>query len=83
MMRKRQQGLGWFGSLIVLALAVGAGYYAYTEVFGDGEEVAPSCAAAHNACLKKCRRTTTEAPAAQICQQECRREADACAAATR
>lgn len=80
-MRKRQLGLGWFGSLIVLALAVGAGYYAYTEVFVDDE--APSCAAAHNACLQKCRRTSTEAPAAQVCQQDCRREADACAAATR
>jgi hypothetical protein len=82
-MRKRQLGLGWFGSLIVLALAVGAGYYAYTEVFGDDEEPEPSCAAAHNACLQKCRRTSTEAPAAQSCQQDCKRAADACAAAKR
>jgi hypothetical protein len=82
MMRNRQQGLGWFGSLIALALAAGAGYYAYTEVFVDDEE-APSCTAAHNACLKTCRRTATEAPAAKACQQDCRRDADACAAATR
>ena len=82
-MRKRQLGLGWFGSLIVLALAVGAGWYAYTEVFGDDDAPPPSCAAAHNACLQKCRRTSTEAPAAQACQQDCKRETDACAAATR
>ena len=81
-MRKRQLGLGWFGSLIVLALAVGAGWYAYNEVFDD-DAPPPSCAAAQNACLQKCRRTSTEAPAAQACQQDCRREADACAAATR
>ena len=82
-MRKRQLGLGWFGSLIVLALAVGAGYYAYTEVFVDDDALPPSCAAAQNACLQKCRRTSTEAPAAQSCQQDCKREADTCAAATR
>ena len=82
-MNKRQRGLGWFGSLIVLALAVGAGYYAYTEVFDEDEEAAPTCAAAQNACLQKCRRTATEAAAAQSCQQACQRDADACAAATR
>lgn len=80
-MRKSQNGLGWFGSLIVLAIAVAAGYYAYKGV-ADSDE-APSCAAAQNACLKKCRRTATEAAAAQSCQQACQREADACASAGR
>lgn len=78
-MRKRQRGLGWFGSLIVLALAVGAGYYAYTEVLVADDEEVPSCTAAQNACLQKCRRTATEAAAVQSCQQACQREADACA----
>jgi hypothetical protein len=80
-MYKSQEGLGWFGSLIVLAIAVGAGYYAYKGVAESDE--APSCAAAQKACLQKCRRTATEAAAAQSCQHACQREADACASAGR
>jgi uncharacterized protein HemX len=80
-MRKSQNGLGWFGSLIVLAIAVGAGYYAYTSLMQSDEEL--SCTAAQNACLRKCRRSTTEAAAAQSCQQACQREAEACASAGR
>lgn len=76
-MRKAQCGLGWFGSLIVLAIAAGAGYYAYKAI-GERDE-APSCAAAQNACLQKCRRTATETDVAQSCQQACQREAKACA----
>lgn len=76
-MRKSQNGLGWFGSLIVLAIAAGGGYYAYKGI-ADRDEV-PSCAATQNACLQKCRRTATEAAAAQNCQQACQREAGACA----
>ena len=80
-MRKTQRGLGWFGSLIVLALAAAGGYYVYKAVMET--DAAPSCAAAQNACLQKCRRSTTEAPAAQSCQEACQREAEACASATR
>lgn len=80
-MRKSQRGLGWFGSLIVLAIAIGAAYYAYLGVTGNDQ--VPNCAAAHNACLQKCRRTSTETAAAQSCQQACQREADACADAAR
>ncbi|MDH4174284.1 MAG: hypothetical protein OEW90_03890 [Betaproteobacteria bacterium] len=77
-MRKTQKGLGWFGSLIVLALAVGAGYYLYQEmVVGDA---APSCAAEQNECLQKCRRASTDNASMQACQEGCRREADVCAA---
>lgn len=77
-MRKTQKGLGWFGSLVVLALAVGAAYYLYQQmVVGDAT---PSCAAEQNECLRKCRRTTSENAAAQACQQSCQREADVCAA---
>jgi len=76
-MHRSQRGLGWFGSLIVLAIAVGAGYYAYLGVAESDQ--APSCAAAQNSCLQKCRRTSTESADAQSCQQACQREADACA----
>ena len=74
-MRTSQYGLGLFGVLIVLAIAVAVGYYAYKGISG-GE--APTCKSSHTTCLQKCRRRETEAPAAQACQEECRREADAC-----
>jgi hypothetical protein len=77
-MRKSQRGLGWFGSLVVLALAVGAGFYAYQQFTVPDE--APSCAAALNACVRKCRQTATENSAMQACQLACRREAESCAA---
>ena len=77
-MRSSQRGLGWFGSLVVLALAVGAGYYLYQQMV-VGDET-PSCAAQQNKCLQKCRRTSTDNAAVQACQQDCQREADVCAA---
>jgi len=73
---RSQGGLGSFGMLIVLAVAVAAGYYAYRGVTGTGD--APGCKEAFSACMKTCRRTTTEAPAAQSCQQACQRDAEAC-----
>jgi hypothetical protein len=80
-MRERQRGLGWFGSLIVLALAVGAGYYLYQEmVVGDAT---PSCAAEQNECLQTCRRASTDNASMQACQEGCRREADVCASLAR
>jgi len=79
-MRKPQLGLGWFGTLVVLALAVGAGYYAYQQLVTVPDE-APTCMAALNGCVHKCRQTATDNASIQACQQACRREADACAAA--
>lgn len=72
-----QHGMGLFGMLIILVLAAVAGYYVYQEVFlggGDG----PSCKEAHQACMKQCRRTTTDQPSALACQNECQRVLDAC-----
>ena len=63
-------------AFLILAVAIAAGYYVYTGVMQTDE--APSCDSAFNACLKACRRTTTEAPAAQACQQDCQRRADEC-----
>ena len=80
-MSKRQEGLGWFGILIVLGIAAGGGYYAYKGIMQSDEP--PSCAAAQSACMQKCRRTATEAAAAQSCQQACQRETEACASAGR
>ena len=70
-----QRGLGFVGAFI-LAIAVVAGYYIYKAVMEDDR--APSCKSALTACMQNCRRTTTEAPAAQACQEACSRGADAC-----
>jgi len=76
-MRNSQRGLSAFGVLVILAIVVAAAYYAYKGITGGGE--APTCKEAFNECMKICRRTTTEAPAAQACQQACERNFDACA----
>jgi hypothetical protein len=81
-MRGLQGGLGLLGFLIVVAIAVAVAWYAYKGIWQAGDEQ-PGCAAELNACLKNCRRTTTEASDAQRCQQACQREADACAAGER
>jgi len=71
-----QHGLSSFGMLIVLAIAVAAGYYAYKGITGGGD--AESCKEAFRECMKTCRRTTTEAPAAQACQDACLHDQTAC-----
>jgi len=75
-MESAQRGLSAFGMLIILAAAVAAGYYAYKGISGADE--APSCRSAFSTCMKSCRRTTTEAPAAQACQEACQRDQAAC-----
>lgn len=75
-MRASQHGLSAFGMLVVLALAVAASYYAYKSLSGGDD--APTCRSAFTACMQKCRRTTTEAPAAQACQEGCGRDQAAC-----
>jgi hypothetical protein len=75
-MRGSQRGLGSFGMLIVLAVVGALGYYAYKAITSEDE--APSCRSASTACMQKCRRTTTEAPAAQACQESCQRDEAAC-----
>jgi len=76
-MRRRQLG-GALGTLIVLALLVAGGYYAYTEFFSIAPKGPPSCKAQLNSCIANCRKTATEAPAMQECQQACERNAAAC-----
>jgi hypothetical protein len=63
-------------SLIVLVIALAIGYYAYKALTGAGEP--ENCREAFAHCMKTCRRTTTEAPAAQACQEACRRDQAAC-----
>jgi hypothetical protein len=61
--------------LLVLAIAAGVAYYAYK---GIGTEETPTCSGAQNACMQKCRRTTTENAEAQACQASCTRERETC-----
>lgn len=63
--------------LIILLAAAAIGYYAYKALTGAGEP--ETCNEAFNHCMKTCRRTTSEAPASQACQEACRRDQAACA----
>ena len=76
-MRSPQRGLGAFGTLVVLAILIAAGYYLYANVLMAPDE-APSCKAALNSCTSNCRKTNTEAPEVQACQERCARTADEC-----
>ena len=77
-MKKLQRGLGAFGTLVILGLAGAAGYYIYKSVMEPDSVSAPSCKSQLNSCIAICRKTTTEAPAAQECQETCQRNASAC-----
>jgi hypothetical protein len=71
-----QRGLGIFGTLVVLAILVAAGYYLYKNGLLAPDE--PSCKATLNSCIANCRKTNTEAPEVQACQERCARTADEC-----
>jgi hypothetical protein len=60
--------------LVILAIAAGVGYYAYKAIW----EEPVTCGSAQQACMQKCRRTTTENSAAQACQADCERERESC-----
>jgi hypothetical protein len=74
-MRSLQRG-GAFGTFIIVLLLVAAGYYAYTQYMAPTSP--PTCQAQLQSCLTKCRKTTTEAPQTQACQDACQRDAAAC-----
>ncbi|HZE10066.1 MAG TPA: hypothetical protein VE034_00625 [Burkholderiales bacterium] len=63
-------------SVVILAIVLAVGYYAYKAITGPDER--PSCKETFNMCMKTCRRTTTEAPAAQACQEGCQSDQAAC-----
>jgi Tfp pilus assembly protein FimT len=71
-----ERGIGFFGLLIVLAIAAAVAYFAYKGI--TGADAPQTCASAFASCMQKCRRTSTEAPAAQACQEACQRDMDAC-----
>jgi len=77
-MKAKQRGLGAFGTGIVLVLFAVGGYYAYKYVMEPETLTAPSCKALLNSCIANCRKTTTEAPQAEACQQNCNARAASC-----
>ena len=78
---KAQRG-GAFGTLIFLVIVALAGYYVYTEWFQDGGRK-PSCNEASQACIKECRRTSTDQASIAACQADCQRKLSACDRASR
>ncbi len=72
----KQRG-GAIATLIFLALLVAGVYYAYT-LFVAKPQAPLSCKAQLSGCSASCRRTATEAPAMQECQEACQRSAAAC-----
>ena len=77
-MKNKQLGLGAFGTGIVLVLFAVGGYYAYKYVMEPETIAAPSCHAQLNSCLSNCRKTKTEAPEMQACQERCNATAASC-----
>ena len=79
-MNKAQRGLGAFGTLVVLVLAVAGGYWVYKNVLEPETVSAPTCKQELNSCIARCRKSSSEAPQAQACQEECQRKAAGCEA---
>ena len=77
-MRKHQRGLGAFGTGVVLVLFAAGGYYAYKYVMEPETVAAPSCNAQLFSCTSNCRKTRTEAPELQACQESCKAKAASC-----
>ncbi len=77
----RQRGLSLIGNLVMLAILAGAGYYLYQTILET--DTGPGCKDAFTSCMKHCRRSTTDTAGAQVCQDICQRDADACARAAR
>ena len=79
-LRRRQIG-GTLGTIVILAVIGVLGYYGWKALMED--ETTPTCSAEQNSCLARCRKTSTEAPAMQACQEECARRFAACSSRQR
>ena len=81
MARRRRQLGGVLTTLVILAVLGVLGYYGWKALME--EDKAPSCSAEQNACVARCRKTATEAPAMQACQDECQSRFAACSSRQR
>ena len=78
-MNIRQLGLSFIGNLVVVAILAAAGYFLYKTIMET--DTGPGCKDALTLCMKHCRRSATDSTAAKTCQENCQRDADACARA--
>jgi len=65
-------------TLIVVAIAVIAGYFIYQELFGGGSGDGPSCKQVYASCSRNCRTTETETTAYNACLKKCQGALDEC-----
>jgi hypothetical protein len=75
--RRRLQRGDAIGSIVVLVALAVMGYFAY-KYFVSAEQTPLNCKAQLNRCSVECRRTATEAPQMQACNEDCQRKATAC-----
>lgn len=74
--KSRQRGLGAFGTLIVLALAVVAGYYLYMSLSGGDDN--PTCSTQFQSCMQACRRDQSDNSDMQACENKCESDRSTC-----
>jgi hypothetical protein len=63
--------------LIVVLIAVIAGYFIYQEVFVGGDD-GPSCKQVFESCSTKCRKTETEPTTYTACLKKCKGALEEC-----
>ena len=80
-MAPRRLQLGGTLTTVVILAAIGVmGYYGWKALMDD---TPPTCAEEQSSCLARCRKSATEAPAMQACQDECRGRFTACSSRQR
>lgn len=72
----KQRGSSFFGALILLLILGAGGYFGYRWYLEHGDT--PTCKDDLTACMRMCRRLSTESADAQKCQAACERDATAC-----
>jgi hypothetical protein len=75
-MNRSQNGLTILGALFLIAIIAIGGYFGYQWYLG-GEDV-PTCRNDHIACMRMCRRLSTESTESQKCQSACDRDLAGC-----
>ena len=65
-------------TLIVVAIAVIAGYFIYQALFVGGGGDGPSCKQVYASCSKNCRTTETETALYTACLKKCQGALDEC-----
>jgi predicted negative regulator of RcsB-dependent stress response len=72
----KQRGSSFFGALILLLILGAGAYFGYQWYQERGN--APTCKDDLTACMRMCRRLSTESADIQKCQAACERDATAC-----